>query len=184
MWNPFKKKETVLIPDYAVLWGSCKFDDKYLLETSRTATEILKNINRYEVVQKVTGVPWYLIAAIHYREASLDFSTCLHNGDKLPGPTHNVPAGRGPFSTWEEAAVDALKMEDLPNAWTELTCLSFSERFNGLGYRRKGCLSPYVWAGTSHYKGGLYVSDGKFDSNKFDKRIGVACIIRKLVYAS
>jgi lysozyme family protein len=183
MWNPFKKKSVLLIPDYNSLVSSCLFDSNYDIITSGVCLKILLNIERYSAVELATKVPWYLIAALHYRESDLDFNTCLHNGDKLPGPTHNVPAGRGPFKSWEDAAIDALVMEKLPIQWTIQSCLEFSEKYNGLGYRSHGCYSPYVWAGTSVYTGGLYIADDKFSSSKFDKRIGTACIIKKLTSA-
>ncbi len=45
-------------------------------------------------VAEKTGVPWELIGAIHFRESSLDFNKCLHNGDPLGQKTVRVPAGR------------------------------------------------------------------------------------------
>ena len=181
MFNPFKKK-TILVPNYHQLWSTCKFDPKYEHETTIVCSLINKKSEVYKQVEEVTKVPWQLIAAIHYREASLSFLTCLHNGDPLPGPTTHVPKGRGPFISWESAAIDALQMEELPDTWTFESMLAWAEKYNGLGFRSRGLYSNYVWAGTDVYMGGMYVSDGKFDNNKFDKRIGVACIIKKLTF--
>lgn len=75
------------------------------------AARIEANRSRYEVVSKATGVPWDVIGVIHYRESSGSFAGVLHNGQKIIGTgkkTTLVPKGRGPFSTWEDAAVDAL----------------------------------------------------------------------------
>lgn len=143
---------------------------------------IFANKNKYVSVQTKTGVPWELVAAIHYRESSLDFRGVLHNGEKIIGTgkkTKLVPSGRGPFSSWEEAAVDALMMEKskFPTNWTNDSVLKFAEAYNGLGYAKRNIVSPYVWAGTSKYKSGLYVADGKFSENAVDKRLGVAAII-------
>lgn len=151
------------------------------------AAKIAANRSRYELVSKATGVPWDVIGVIHYRESSGDFRGVLHNGQKIIGTgklTTLVPKGRGPFSTWEEAAIDALanchphlaKNKD----WSLGTTLDKLEAYNGLGYRNKGVASPYLWAGTDQYVKGKYVADGKFDPNHVDQQLGVAPILMKL----
>ncbi len=151
------------------------------------AAKIEANRGRYEVVSKATGVPWDVIGVIHYRESSGDFAGVLHNGQKIIGTgkkTTLVPKGRGPFSTWEQAAIDALanchpylaKNKD----WSIGTTLDKLEAYNGLGYRNKGLPSPYLWAGTDQYTKGKYVKDGKFDPNHVDQQLGVAAILMKL----
>jgi lysozyme family protein len=140
------------------------------------------NRERYEVVSSQTGVPWKAIKAIHYREASNSFKTCLHNGDPLPGPTKHVPKGRGPFNSWETAAVDALLLEKakFPAVWDLAGTLDFLEKYNGLGYRNHGMVSPYNYAGTTAYVAGLYTDDGVLDKNKVDHRLGCAAILKGL----
>lgn len=98
------------------------------------------NISRYKYVAGVIGCPWFFVALIHYREASMDFNTCLHNGDKLPGPTRHVPAGRGPFKDWEAAAIDALIYEGFGGQkdWSLGAMFWRLEAFNGFGYRVGG----------------------------------------------
>jgi len=52
------------------------------------------------------------------------------------------------------------------------------EKYNGLGYRRKGIeiASPYLWSGSKHYKKGKFVEDGKYDGRVKDKQPGVAVV--------
>lgn len=159
--------------------------DSIKSELKNTVSTIMKNKEKYVAVEAKTGVPWKLISGLHYRESSLNFKGVLHNGEYILGTgkkTKLVPAGRGPFSTWEEAAIDALgiKKSIFPKVWTDAEILEFAERFNGLGYRNKGIPSPYVWGGTTKYKSGHYVADGKFSSTAIDKRLGVAAIIEGL----
>jgi lysozyme family protein len=73
--------------------------------------------------------------------------------------TRLVPRGLGPFSTWHEAALDALKREGLTGRsnWTPGAMLAALEPFNGYGYRNKGLRSPYIWASTNHQQPGKYV---------------------------
>jgi lysozyme family protein len=145
------------------------------------------NKSKYEAVAKRLGAPDNLVEmtgkaiwAIHCREGSADFSTYLHNGEKLGQPTTLVPAGIN-FDNWEDAAVDALKRE-LPKVGDRLPqsvpeWLSFAELYNGTGYEDKGVPSPYVLAGTSAYQKGKYVADGQYDPNHVDEQLGVATLM-------
>jgi lysozyme family protein len=166
-------------------WGRALFTRS--TQINAAAEKIIANRSRYELVAKATGVPWDVIGVIHYRESSNDFRGVLHNGQRIIGTgkkTTLVPKGRGPFSTWEEAAIDALanchphlaRNKD----WSTGATLDKLEAYNGLGYRNKSLPSPYLWAGTDQYVKGKYVADGKFDPNHIDKQLGVAPILMKL----
>lgn len=169
----------------AARWAKALFTRSTKINAA--SAKIAANRARYELVSKVTGVPWDVIGVIHYRESSNDFRGVLHNGQRIIGTgkkTTLVPKGRGPFSTWEEAAVDALanchpylaKNKD----WSLGTTLDKLEAYNGLGYRNRGLPSPYLWAGTDQYVKGKYVADGKFDPNHVDQQLGVAALLMKL----
>ena len=166
-------------------WGKALFTRSTLVNAA--AHKIIANRSRYELVSKATGVPWDVIGVIHYRESTNDFRGVLHNGQKIIGTgklTTIVPKGRGPFATWESAAIDALtnchphlaRNKD----WSIGTTLDKLEAYNGLGYRNKGLASPYLWAGTDQYVKGKYVADGKFDPNHVDQQLGVAPILMKI----
>lgn len=171
--------------DNAKRWESAKFTRS--TQINAQAAKISANRARYEAVSKATGVPWDVIGVIHYRESSGDFAGVLHNGQKIIGTnkkTTLVPKGRGPFLTWEDAAIDAL-VNAPPYAarnkdWSIAGTLDILERYNGLGYRNKGLPSPYLWAGTDQYVKGKYVADGKYDPNHVDKQLGVAALLMKL----
>lgn len=170
-------------PDYEHLWETCEVDQTRVMEISNICKKILENKDKYELVQEKTGVPWFLVAALHYREASLNFKTCLHNGDPLPGPTFHVPRFRGPFLSWSAAAVDALKYDGLHHFKyiSPVSCLVMAEKFNGMGYRKTGEYSPYVWAGTNHHdETGKYVGDGKYSATAKELQLGVAAIFKGL----
>lgn len=166
-------------------WNKAKFTRSTAINAQ--ADKILANRDRYVPVSKATGVPWDVIGVIHYRESSGDFKGVLHNGEKIIGTgrkTTLVPKGRGPFATWEEAAIDAL-VNAPPQAaknkdWSTAGTLDILERYNGLGYRKKGLPSPYLWAGTDQYVKGKYVADGKYDPEHVDKQLGTAAILMRL----
>jgi lysozyme family protein len=153
-------------------------------EFTKPARVAVANKGRYLAIARQAGMPdiaWVFIAVSHYRESSQDFSRSLAQGDKWNEVSHNVPAGRGPFKSFEEAAVDAL-VRCSPYAanlkdWSIGGMLTNLERFNGAGYANKGIPSPYVWAGTDQYRSGKYIADGVFDPNTVDKQLGCAGLI-------
>ncbi len=137
--------------------------------------------NHYVAVQKVTGVPWSVIAVAHERECSQDWHGSLAQGDPWNRVSVHVPAGRGPFTSWEAAAVDAL-VHCAPHTasnkdWSIGGTLVALEEYNGLGYSARGIASPYIWSGTDQYHGGKYVRDGVFDPHAFDQQLGCAGLL-------
>lgn len=154
-------------------------------EYAKPVERILAARHRYELIQRQTGVHWVFVACCHLRESNLDFSKSLAQGDPLDRVSRNVPKGRGPFTSFEEAAYDAL-VNCQPKAalnpiWKQAPLmpdmLTLLEMYNGLGYAYKGIPSPYIWSGTDQYSKGKYVRDGVFDPNVVDKQLGVAGLI-------
>jgi lysozyme family protein len=135
----------------------------------------------YQAVSAKTGVPWAVIAVIHERESSQDWTASLAQGDPWSRVSVHVPAGRGPFKSWEEAAVDAL-VDCAPYAahntdWSIGGALTKLEEYNGLGYASRGKPSPYIWSGTDQYVSGKYVRDGVYDPEAIDTQFGCAGLL-------
>lgn len=160
-----------------VRWANAK--------VTRNFTAIAKNLvdakARYKAVETKTGVPWFVIAVIHERESSQNWGRSLAQGDPWNHVSTHVPAGRGPFASWEAAAIDALvncgpylarkKWRDAGEVLTNL------ELYNGSGYANKNRPSPYLWAGTNQYVSGKYVADGVYDPSHVDTQPGCAGMI-------
>lgn len=141
--------------------------------------------SRYQAVAAKTGVPWAAIAVIHERECSQDWTGSLAQGDPWDRVSVHVPAGRGPFKSWEEAAADALT-NCAPYAgrnkdWTIGGLLTKLEEYNGLGYASRGVPSPYVWSGTDQYRSGKYVRDRVYDPNAVDSQPGCAGLLMAMM---
>jgi len=147
------------------------------------ANKIVSGRARYEAIGSQTGIPWWFIGLLHYRESDCDFTTYLGNGQSLRKRTTIVPKGRGPFDTFEEGALDALRYQDYTGQkdWTLPTVLWRVEMFNGPGYILHGVNSPYVWGSTSHQQSGKYVRDKVFRRDVWDVQLGAAAIILMLV---
>ena len=141
--------------------------------------------SRYVAVSKKTGVPWWFIAVAHERESSQSWKGSLAQGDPWNKVSVHVPAGRGPFNSWEDAAVDAL-VNCAPFAarnkdWSIGGSLTMLEQYNGLGYFKRGLPSPYIWSGTDQYKSGKYVRDGVFNPGAVDQQLGCAGLIMAMM---
>ncbi|MEA3455373.1 MAG: hypothetical protein U9R26_02590 [Campylobacterota bacterium] len=177
-----------LAKEYRQLYKSSKTKAKHFDETDMIVSEILEDRERYEAVSARTGVPWYLVAAIHNLESGRDFTRHLHNGDPLIARTVHVPAGRPakgkPPFLWEESAIDALKLRRLDKVkeWTLSRLLYELEGYNGWGYRlyHPFVLSPYLWAGSQHYASGKYLYDGRWSDRAVSRQIGGALLIRRM----
>lgn len=145
------------------------------------ANRLVKAKDRYKAVEAMTGVPWFVIAVIHQRESSQDWKGSLAQGDPWNRVSTHVPKGRGPFDSWEAAAIDALRVcPPYASKWKDWSpggTMTLLEQYNGIGYFAKGLPSPYVWSGTDQYQRGKYVADGVFDPNVVDKQLGCAGLI-------
>lgn len=163
----------------AARWANAKLTRSS--EFNPVAKRLVAAKARYQAVETQTGVSWFFIAVVHQRESSQDWNGSLAQGDPWNRVSVHVPAGRGPFTSWEAAAVDALK-NCSPYAakngdWSVGGFLTMLEQYNGLGYANKGLPSPYLWSGTDQYRAGKYVADGKFDPNAVDKQLGCAGLL-------
>lgn len=181
-WNFEKTRK-----GYGNLWRKAQIKPgKDAINAERFATLITANESRYRAVSaKCGGVPWYFIGALHMRESSCNFSGILHNGEKIIGTgrkTKLVPANRGPFSSWEESAIDALKLKGLHliKDWSAARMGYEAENFNGRGYIGKGVNSAYLWAGSTNEQIGKYVADRVWDANYDDPQIGVMTVLKRL----
>lgn len=150
-----------------------------------TARHLVDAKARYQAVSIKTGVPWPVIAVIHERESSQDWSRSLAQGDPWNRVSVHVPAGRGPFRSWEEAAIDAL-VKCAPylarnTDWTIAGALLRLEEYNGLGYAARGRPSPYLWAGTDQYGSGKFVRDGVYDPSVVDTQPGCVNLLNTMM---
>lgn len=146
-------------------------------------------------VPETKGIPWYVIALIHYIECGFNFSKHLFNGDALSDYTHKFPPGyphvkhKPPF-TFEESAVNALKYEgfDKIDHWSVPVILKNLEKYNGFGYEMyQNMNSPYLWSGSDIYKKGKYVEVKKngvwktqFNPEDVSGQIGTAVILKRM----
>lgn len=172
--------------EYARLWALMTIWPVKDASVTSIAKKLMANKARYRAAERLTGVPWVVIAAWHNRESSANFNTQLAQGDPLNQVSTHVPRGRGPFRSWEDGAYDALvtlKHLDKVKDWSPERVCYETERYNGFGYRNQhpDVLSPYLWSFSNHYTRGKYVADGQFDPSAVDKQCGAIPIIKKIM---
>ncbi len=172
--------------EYRFLFDGCTINEDKFFEIDEVISKMVANKASYEAVGKLTNIPWNFIAIIHCMEGSLSFKKHLHNGDPLTERTVQVPKGRpaagnAPFS-WEESAIDALTIEGFTTKtdWSISGMLSSFERYNGMGYRKRGIHSPYLWSYSNHYSKGKFTNDGVFNPNAVSKQCGAAVLLRRM----
>lgn len=171
---------------YRNLWNAMVVRADKVSAADAIAQKIVATRVRYEAVEQATGVPWFMVGAIHSLEGALAFDRCLHNGERILGTgrkTMLVPQGRGPFATFEESAIDALTMSphnlDRIVEWPLERILYECERYNGFGYIGK-INSPYLWSFSNHYVTGKYVADHDYSPAAVSTQCGAAVIINRL----
>jgi len=144
----------LLKEEYQRLFDTCIIRENKNEEVENILSRIELNQDRYVAIENALGIPWYYIAVVHNMESSLNFNRHLHNGDSLTKRTVHDPAGHpksgDPPFTWEESAVDALKLRRLDQwqDWSLPGVLYNLEGYNGWGYRlyHSHVLSPYLWS--------------------------------------
>jgi lysozyme family protein len=185
------KKYDDLKGEYEALYKAAKVRSNWRKRATDAAEKIAKNKARYQNVAGELGqVPWYFVAVIHNMESTLNFAAHLHNGDPLTGRTFHVPAGRPPQKprdggdryTWEESAIDALKMKKFHalTDWPLAKILYRLELYNGFGYRSYGVPTAYLWSGTQIYDKGKFVADGVWDPTAGSSQVGAATLLKVL----
>lgn len=162
-------------------WDRAKVKAASKASFASVAKKLVAAKDRYQDIEALTGVPWFIIAVIHQRESSQRWDRSIAQGDPWNKKSTHVPKGRGPFKSFEDAAVDALK-NCAPYAarwkdWSPGGAMTLLEHYNGLGYANRGLPSPYIWSGTDQYVKGKYVADGKFSATAVDKQLGCAGLI-------
>lgn len=169
-------------PTYARQWDAMRVTRPATVRA--VAKRLYAAKARYVKIERATGVPWWMVAVIHERESSQNWSRSLAQGDRWDRVSVHVPRGRGPFRSWEEAAIDALatlkKLHKIID-WRIEKVLYQLERYNGWGYHWRGLASPYIWGATTVQQRGKFVADGKFSATAWDQQLGCAAMIRALI---
>lgn len=135
---------------------------------------------RYSAVSDLTQVPWQIIGVLHGLEARFDFDRQFITGEKWKDKTKLEPTGLGPWDTWDGAAVYGIMKKERPKDWRLINTCLFFEKWNGLGYYKKGLYTPYCWNYLVPYAvqgGGKYTSDGKYDPKFISKQVGAVTLL-------
>ncbi len=172
---------------YQEMWATTVVTPSKLNEVHEVATRLVAAKARiaYLAIQNLTNVPWWVIAVIHEREGSQEWWRNIAQGDPWNRISIHIPRGRGPFKSFQDAAVDALtKCPPFAGRWTDWSAggtLVLLEMYNGFGYENiHHEASPYIWAATNHEEWGKYVGDKHYDPRVWDQQLGCAAMLKQM----
>ena len=168
---------------YINLWSKAVIRSQYVNSSKAWATKISANRSKLDPIEEQTGVVWFFPGLLLMRESSLNFNTYLGNGQPLNHVTTITPAGRGPWKTFADGAIDALKLQGFVGIkdWPISRILWAAEVFNGQGYFAQDINSPYLWSWTNQYTAGKFSSDGVYDPSLVDPQPGIAAVLGSLI---
>lgn len=175
--------------DQAARWQAAKVDSRQTIALDKLVQRWRRTAGNYQAVEflRDNGVPAPVSFCLFYREADNNMACSPAQGDPLTHLSINEPRGRLPGKKppfrWIDCAEDAYYVVDRLDRcnWKDLqSALDKMESFNGFGYRARGVAAPYLWAGTSLYTRGKYVSDGRFDRFAVDRQLGVCAILKRM----
>lgn len=177
-----------LIAENQAHWQKCEIPPNRLAEVVSVAKRLAASPAKttYAQIEALTDVPWWVVAVIHEREANQNFYCSIAQGDPWNRVSRHVPKGRGPFKSFIEAAVDALK-NCAPKVaqwkdWSAGGTLTILEQYNGLGYEEYHAeASPYIWGATNQEMRGKYVGDGEYSAAAWDTQLGCAAMLKKMM---
>jgi len=172
-----------LKPEYDQLLKTMSLRPETADEAMEAAKLVIKNSARYKEVSRRTGVPWQLIGVLDLRESTCNPTKALGQGDPWNKVSVNVPSGKGPFKSYEDAAVFYIGYDHLADGvkfWDmSLVCWK-AEKWNGFGYRNHGVFTPYLWAMTNHQQPGRYAGDGNWQAGEWDKQPGIIAVLYQM----
>ncbi|MBK7564795.1 MAG: hypothetical protein IPI21_11155 [Propionivibrio sp.] len=154
--------------EYAAWYAACKVRPERKGELAYYLKRLTQGQPTYQQVGAELNIPWAFIGITHGMECGFNFKGHLHNGDPLTARTVQVPKGRpatgNPPFTWSQSARDALICKGYHQVtdWSVPHMLHLFERYNGMGYRRRGVPTPTSGAFQS-VREGKFVADGHFD---------------------
>lgn len=172
--------------EYASMYDAMKARPERQAAIDFCVSRLVKSRAVYAATGGPLGIPWYFVGILHGMECGFNFATHLHNGDPLTARTVHVPAGRPvagqPPFTWQESAVDALRMKgyDKVTGWSIPLALFLFEKYNGMGYRALKVPSPYLWSFSDRYTAGKFVADHQFDPKAVSQQCGAAVMLKQL----
>ncbi|MBK7326986.1 MAG: peptidoglycan-binding protein [Propionivibrio sp.] len=134
--------------EYAAWYAACQVRPERKGELAYYLKRLTQGQPIYQQVGAELNIPWVFIGITHGMECGFNFKGHLHNGDPLTARTVQVPKGRpatgNPPFTWSQSARDALIYKGYHQVtdWSVPHMLHLFERYNGMGYRRRGVPTP------------------------------------------
>ncbi|MBK7356636.1 MAG: hypothetical protein IPL29_08310 [Propionivibrio sp.] len=173
--------------EYAAWYAACTLRPERKGELDYCLKRLNQGQPTYQQVGAELNIPWAFIGITHGMESGFNFKGHLHNGDPLTARTVQVPKGRpatgNPPFTWSQSARDALIYKGYHQVadWSVPHMLYLFECYNGMGYRRRGVPTPYLWSFSSLYEKGKFIADGHYDPQAVSQQCGAALMLKAVL---
>lgn len=197
--------EAILAPEYRFLFQEAQIAPSFQKDAAAAAQLAMRQMSSlYQPVAGKLGIiPWWAIACIHHMECGGNPAGGIANGQPWNAVTTEVPAGHGPFASFLDEAIAAIKGYETPDQWGQNLASKnwndagwafwFFESWNGFGEREnKGGIttppnaSPYIYSGaqlpdgTLLYAKGKDTSDYNFDPKAVSSQVGCMAFMKAL----
>ena len=141
-------EKTVVAPPYAAPAETIK-----KLERAGVKEKAEQNIERYQYAEEKTGLPWQVVAALHFREGGMDAKKSITNGETLSN--HINSDGVLVSSDPNQDAVNAAEIfiRNLKNVY-DIDIISDPSPEN------------YAWGFLSYNRGSMYKCNGNISYDK------------------
>lgn len=99
---------SVLSQEFRFLYPRATISERFLPASVAAVRKALSLKPMYDKAQVSSGVPWWVIACVHHMECDADPMGGIDSGDRWDQVSRHVPAGRGPYASFEEEVADAM----------------------------------------------------------------------------
>ncbi|MBO4812571.1 hypothetical protein J5491_00235 [Candidatus Saccharibacteria bacterium] len=126
---------------------------KEMLDNEDIRKKAKANLERYKYAEEKTGLPWQVLAVLHYNEASMASDQSITNGESLTDHTN----------------VDGVKISSDPNEDAVIAANLFIENaktFYDIDIVKNKSEENYGWAFLAYNRGGLYKCHGNVSYKK------------------
>lgn len=173
---------SMLRPGYAKLWAGLVPSPGHVPALTAICRGLIAHKVAYQqVAQHMWGDAgfWWYVAITDQMEGGGGASTFLGNGQSLHEVTTQEPIGEGPFASFYDGAIAALRGVPAPKS-VEQAAYNW-EGFNGWGYLSKKIEDPYLAAQSNEYSAGKYVADHDYDPSAISQQPGALTILKVLL---
>lgn len=160
---------------YRKMFRTCQPLEESRKPIHQAFTKLLSHWSIYRETARIGNTHVAFVGLVAHMECGSSLKRILPDGREYSGEENHWPFDAA-IAIEEWLAQERVDWLDIPSVLKQL------ERFNGLGYARRGVHSPYLWSGSRHGVGtGKFTRDGEYDPEAVSKQIGAGVVLHEMV---